>query len=126
MSRQQEIKDDFLKLVDQHMDDLLHGRTERRHSASDFARLLFIHPRHLTDTIKLTTGKSPCDVMEERFMAEAHRMLAETPLSIADIGGKLGWNDPSNFTKFFRHMSGLTPMQFRKTLASQESGNLKS
>ncbi|MDO6429126.1 AraC family transcriptional regulator [Flavitalea sp. BT771] len=118
MSRQEEIKTAFFMLVDQHMDDLLHGRCGRRYSASDFARLLFIHPRHLTDTIKLTTGKSPCDVMEERFMAEAHRMLSETTLSIADIGGKLGWNDPSNFTKFFRHMSGITPMQFRKNIAA--------
>ena len=41
-------------------------------------------------------------------------MLRETTLSIADIGEKLGWNDPSNFTKFFRHMSGITPMQYRK------------
>jgi AraC-like DNA-binding protein len=118
MSRQEEIKAAFLQLVDQHMDDLLHGRTGRRYSAGDFARLLFIHPRHLTNTIKLTTGKSPCDVMEERFMMEAHRMLSETTLSIADIGGKLGWNDPSNFTKFFRNMSGITPMQYRKNIAA--------
>ena len=118
MSRQEEIKAAFFKLVDQHMDDLQHGRAERRYSASDFARLLFIHPRHLTDTIKLTTGKSPCDVMEERFMTEAHRMLRETTLSISDIGGKLGWNDPSNFTKFFRNMSGITPMQYRKNVAA--------
>jgi AraC-like DNA-binding protein len=118
MSRQEEIKAAFLQLVDQHMDDLLHGRTGRRYSAGDFARLLFIHPRHLTDTIKLTTGRSPCDIMEERFMMEAHRMLRETTLSIADIGGKLGWNDPSNFTKFFRNMSGITPMQYRKNAAA--------
>lgn len=115
-SRKEEITADFLRLVDQHFDDLIHGRVERRYSAADFARLLFIHSRHLTDTVKRTTGRSPCDFMEERFMNEAQKMLRETSLSIADIGIRLGWNDPSNFTKFFKNMSGITPLQYRKNL----------
>lgn len=114
MSRQEEITTGFLQLVDQHIDDLLHGRIERRYSAQDFAKLLFIHARHLTDTVKLITGKSPCDFMEERIITEAQKMLRESDLSIADIGGKFAYNDPSNFTKFFKNMAGVTPQQYRK------------
>jgi len=116
-SRKEEITSDFLRLVDQHMDDLMHGRIERRYTATDFAKLLFVNSRHLTNTVKQTIGKSPCDLMEARFMDEARKMLKETNLSIADIGEKLGWNDPSNFTKFFRNMSGMTPLQYRKEIA---------
>ncbi|HVW62943.1 MAG TPA: AraC family transcriptional regulator, partial [Puia sp.] len=86
-SRKEEITSDFLRLVDQHIDDLLHDRIDRRYSAQDFARLLFIHSRHLTDTVKRTTGKSPCDFMEQRIMMEAQRLLKETDLPIGDIGG---------------------------------------
>ena len=114
VSRKEEITSGFLQLVDQHFDDLMHGRVDHRYSANDFAKLLFIHSRHLTNTVKQTTGKSPCDFMEERFLNEAQKMLRETTLSIADIGIKLGWNDPSNFTKFFKNMSGLTPLQYRR------------
>jgi len=113
-SRNEEITADFLRLVDQHIEDLIHGRIDRRYTANDFAKLLFIHSRHLTNTVKRTTGRSPCDFMEERFLSEAQKMLKETTLSIADIGGKFGWNDPSNFTKFFKNMSGVTPFQYRK------------
>jgi AraC-like DNA-binding protein len=116
-SRKEEITSDFLRLVDQHIDDLLHDRIDRRYSAQDFARLLFIHSRHLTDTVKRTTGKSPCDFMEQRIMMEAQRLLKETDLPIGDIGGKFAYNDPSNFTKFFKNMSGITPLQYRKDLS---------
>ncbi|MBN9386175.1 MAG: helix-turn-helix transcriptional regulator [Chitinophagaceae bacterium] len=117
VSRKEEITSEFLRLVDQHIDDLLHDRIRRRFSAHDFAKLLFIHSRHLTDTVKRTTGKSPCDFMEQRILDEAQKMLKETTLSIADIGERFGWNDPSNFTRFFRNMSGITPLQYRKDAA---------
>jgi len=116
ISRKEEITSDFFRLIDQHLDDLMRGRIDRRYTATDFAKLLFVNSRHLTNTVKQTTGRSPCDFMEDRFMDEARKMLKETNLSIADIGGKLGWNDPSNFTKFFKNMSGITPLQYRKNL----------
>lgn len=117
MSRQEEITSHFLRLADQHVDDLLHGRIDRRFTANDFAKMLFIHSRHLTDTVKVTTGRSPCDYMEEKVITEAKKMLKDTTLSIADIGGRFAYNDPSNFTKFFKTMTGITPMQYRKGLA---------
>ncbi|MGK4567548.1 hypothetical protein [Flavobacterium sp. 3HN19-14] len=65
LSRKDEITSDFLKLVDVHLQDLLNRKISRKFHSKDFAALLFIHPGHLTNTIKLTTGKSPCDFMEE-------------------------------------------------------------
>lgn len=118
VSRKDEIAVEFLKLMEQHLQDLLHKRVEYRHHATQFAQQLFIHPRHLTNTIKLALGKSPCDFMEARMLEEAQRMLRETDYSIADIGSRLGYNDPSNFIKFFKGMCGSTPLQFRKQLSS--------
>lgn len=112
--RKDEITADFFKLIDNHIHDLLQGKTNHRFSTSDFANLLFIHPRHLSNTIKLTTTKSPCDFMEERILSEAEKMLLETSFSIAEIGMKFGYEDPTNFTKFFKGMAGITPLQFRK------------
>lgn len=114
LSRKDEITSDFLKLVDKHVDDLLKGKVDHKFHASDFAGLLFIHPRHLSNTIKLTTGKSPCDFAEERIIAEAKRFLIETTFSIAEIGQIFCYDEPTNFTKFFKGMTGVTPIQFRK------------
>ncbi len=113
-SRKDEITRDFLQLVDQHISDLMKGKAESRFHATHFARLLFIDSRHLTNTIKLTTGKSPCDFMEERIMAEARQMLTQTGLSVAEIGYRFAYDEPTNFTKFFKGMEGVTPLQYRK------------
>ena len=112
--RKEEITTGFLQLVDQHINDLLHNRLDKMYHTSDFASLLFIHPRHLTNTIKLTTGKSPCDIMEERIYEESKKMLLETELPIATIASRFTYYEPSNFIKFFKSMGGLTPLQFRK------------
>ena len=113
LSRKDEITADFLKLLNSHITELTEGTVTKRMSARDFGRLLFIHPRHLTTTIKLTTGKSPCDFMEERLVLESQDLIRETSLSIADIGFRLGYTDASNFTKFYKGMTGHTPKEFR-------------
>lgn len=113
-TRKDEITSDFLRLIGQHINDLLQDKVNKRFHASHFAEKLFIHPRHLTNTIKLTTGKSPCDIVEERIVAEVIRLLTENQLSIAEIGFKFAYEDPANFTKFFKGMTGTIPLQFRK------------
>ena len=113
-SRKDEITAEFLLLIDKHVKDLMAGRINRRYHASDFGALLFIHPRHLSNTIKLTTGKSPCDFMEERLYHEAEKLLLESALPIAEIGFMFGYEEPTNFIKFFKSMAGSTPLQFRK------------
>ena len=115
LSRKDEIAADFLRIAEQHLKDLMSGKAEHRFSATDFAKLLFIHPRHLTNTLKPAIGKSPCDYMEERIVEEAKKMLVNSQMPIADIGYKFAYDDPTNFTKFFKGMTGITPLKYRKT-----------
>lgn len=114
VSRKDEITDAFFQLMETHVDDLLHLRVDRAMHAKQFGERLFIHPRHLTNTIKLTTGRSPCDILEERLSGEAARMLRDTDLSVADIGSRVGYSEPTNFIKFFKGMQGTTPLRYRK------------
>lgn len=116
LSRKDEITADFLKLFDRYVDDLLHQRAKARFHTSHFAALLFIHPVHLTNTVKLTTGKSPCEIMEERLLEEAQKMLRQTEISVADISYKLAYGEPTNFIKFYKSMTGTTPLRYRKAL----------
>lgn len=111
--RNEQITEDFLKLASAHLEDLKNGRAEKRFHTRDFAARLFVAPGHLSNTIQLTMGKSVCDFMEENILSEAQRLLKETDLPVAEIGYKFMYNDPSNFTKFFKGMCGMTPLQYR-------------
>ncbi|WP_295768450.1 helix-turn-helix domain-containing protein [uncultured Mucilaginibacter sp.] len=114
LTRKDEITRDFLALYEDHVSKLMSGEHRKRYAAKTFANLLFIDSRHLTNTLKLTTGRSPCDYMEQRIVNEAKKLLAESDLSVAQIGYKFAYDDPTNFTKFFKGMTGITPRQYRK------------
>lgn len=115
LARQHEITADFLAAVDKHLADLLEQRVTEMYEIRDFADMLHIHPTHLSNTIKLTTGKSPCYFFEEKIMNIAKAMLENSALPIAEIAAILTF-DPSNFTKFFKRFEGTTPKNFRETV----------
>ena len=116
LARKDEIAANFVHLAEQHIADLMNGTAKKRFHASDFAAKLFIHPRHLTTTLQLAINTSVCDYMEERTLAEAQKLLKETTLSIAEIGQHFAYDEPTNFTKFFKGMTGMTPLQYRKSI----------
>ena len=116
VSRNTEITEQFLQLVQQNLRDMYAGKAEKRFHAQDFAAEMFLSKIHLSNTIHLTTGKSPCDFMEEGILTQAQRLLRETDLSIADIAYRFVYNDPGNFTRFFKGMCGMTPKEYRKQL----------
>jgi len=115
LSRQHEITSDFLKEVDKHLADIIEGRAMDMFEIRDIADVMHIHPTHLSNTIKLTTGKSPCSFFEARIMDIAKFMLRETNTPVAHIATKLTF-DPSNFTKFFKRFEGVTPKQYREEM----------
>jgi AraC-like DNA-binding protein len=115
LTRKDEITAGFMQLVDEHVNDLLQGRIEYRYKPSDFASRMYIAAIHLTNTIKLTMNTSPCEVMEDRIVMEAKKLLDDTALSVAEIGDKLGFPEPTNFNRFFKNMTNVTPLQYRKS-----------
>ncbi|MCB2377486.1 AraC family transcriptional regulator [Hymenobacter sp. BT635] len=113
LARQHEITADFLRLIDAHLADIAAGRVTEMLEIRDFAAQLCIHPTHLSNTIKLATGHSPCYFFEARIMDLARLLLRDSTRSVADIAGSLTY-DPSNFTKFFKRFEGSTPKHYRE------------
>ena len=113
LARQHEISADFRREVDQHLADIVAGRATEMLEIRDFAGRLCIHPTHLSNTLKLTTGHSPCHYFEGRIMDLARQQLRDTAQPVAAIAAALTF-DASNFTKFFKRFAGCTPKQYRE------------
>ncbi len=83
------------------------------HEAAD---RLHIHPHYLSDILKKYTGKTALQHIRERTAFEAQNLIRNTNLSVAEIGYQLNFDDPSNFTKFFKSITGRTPRAYRDQL----------
>ena len=112
-ARQHEITDAFMNILDRHLADVVAGRVTEMYEIRDLADQMNIHPTHLSNTIRLTTGQAPCYFFERKIMAIARDLLQDPHRSIADVAANLTY-DPSNFTKFFKRFAGVTPKQFRE------------
>ncbi len=110
--RKQEIVNDYITLLDNHIAELKAGTAETTLKIEDFAKALFIHPRHLSNTVHEVTGESTCSMYEERLMNISRELLLTNEGSIASVARHLMY-DPSNFSKFFKSYEGMTPKQFR-------------
>lgn len=80
----------------------------------DYAALLYITPNHLNALCKELLGLSAGEVIRNRIILEAKRLLVIRDFSIAEIAYDLNFNDNSYFTKFFKKIEGVTPEEFRK------------
>ena len=115
VSRKAEILAQFKLVLEKHLDDLMAGRIDKMLEIKEIADILCLHPVHLSKVIKLETGHHACYFYEQRILQEAKKLLADTSLPIGAIAHKLDY-DVSNFTKFFKKFSGMTPSLYRKSL----------
>ena len=80
----------------------------------EYAGLLHITPNHLNALCKEVLGMPAGEVIRNRIVLEAKRLLVNLQLSISEIAYALNFEDNSYFTKFFKKQAGLTPEEFRK------------
>lgn len=110
--RPKEIMEEYLKLLDAHVQDIKNGVADEVLEVRKFAQMMFISPKHLSNTIHEVTGMSSCALYEQRLVKISKELILETDDSIASIARHLMY-DPSNFSKFFKRFVGVTPKQYR-------------
>lgn len=112
LTRAEDIVRQYFDLLDGHLDDIVHGRAVQMMQLKQIASLLYVSHFHLTDVVKQTTGHHPCYFYDQKIIEIAKKMLATTTQPVSEIAMTLTY-DPSNFSKFFKKMTGLTPGSFR-------------
>lgn len=80
----------------------------------EYAELLYITPNHLNGLCKDYTGIAAGELIRNRIILEAKRMLINQHVSISEIAYELNFKDNSYFSKFFKKQVGVSPEEFRK------------
>jgi len=66
-------------------------------------------------------GLQAGEIIRNRVILEAKRLLTNPQLTITEIALELNFNDNSYFTKFFRKTEEVTPEEFRKNILKQNN-----
>ncbi|MBD3583564.1 helix-turn-helix domain-containing protein [Flavobacterium selenitireducens] len=101
----------FTRLVEQHY--------KHKHNVSDYAELLFVAPKTIAHKFKKLRLPQPNDVIKNRIVLEAKRLLVHTNLSTKEIGYKLGYDDPAYFSRLFVQKTGQTTSGFRSKFLAE-------
>jgi AraC family transcriptional activator of pobA len=93
-------------------EDLIEENFKSEKLVKEYAFKLNITEKHLNRVVKSCIGKTSTQLIGERIILEAKRMLIYSKLNITQIGEELGYFDNSYFVRFFKKNVGITPHAF--------------
>lgn len=102
----------FVNLMNK-FDKLIDAHFHETRSVQFYADKLCVTPKNLSAISKKVYNKTSREVIQERVILEAKRLLLHSDMSMMEIAQKLNLYDPSYLVKFFKKAVGQTPQQFR-------------
>lgn len=96
---------DFKVLLEKHFVEF--------HQVQDYAGMLAITDKYLNELSKKTVGLTASELIHDRIILEARRLLLHSDLSNKEVAFHLKFEDPSHFSKFFKKKTNYTPTDFR-------------
>lgn len=97
--------------------NLIEENYNKGFSVAEYSGMLFISPRTLSDLTSQLLNKTPSQMIQERIILEAQRLLLYSQLNVNQIGYRLGFDDPSYFVKYFKKHTRISPSEFRKSVS---------
>lgn len=98
----------YRALIEQHL--------RRQQPLGFYAAELRVTPDHLSRSCRAVLGLSALDLLHERVLTEARRLLAYTSAPVAAVARELGFADPAYFSRFFARQAGQSPQAYRAAL----------
>ena len=94
-------------------EQLIKKTEKKRQPLNYYADQLNISAVYLSECVKKATGKTAKQVITEYILLEAKALLRNSNQTISSIAFQIGFEDQSNFIKFFKKETRYTPRQFR-------------
>ena len=105
-SREQTIFDRFIQLVN------LHCREQ--HQISYYATRMCLTERYLSTVVRQTSDTTAKDWIDRALVTRNKRELRHTEKSASQLAEEFHFANPSFFSKYFRRLTGMTPLDFRQ------------
>ncbi len=106
-TRSNQISKQFLALIEENF--------QKKKSVQEYASLLGISSKHLSETIKDKLNESALFLIHKRIIKEIQYQLCYTNLSIKEISSSLHFTNSSDFGRFFKRYKKLSPKIYRLT-----------
>ena len=85
-----------------------------KHKVADYADLLNKSPKTLSNLFSKFNNKTPLQVINDRIILEAKKLLLLSTKSSKEIAYSLGFSEASHFSRFFKNHAGISPIHFKK------------
>ncbi|HIA05753.1 MAG TPA: AraC family transcriptional regulator [Flavobacteriales bacterium] len=92
---------------------LLENEFDKNHQVSYYANQVHVSVKQLSAITKKAVGKTALELIHDRIILEAKRLLRYSDHSIKEISFFLNFDDPSHFGKFFKSKQNQTPKEYR-------------
>ncbi len=103
------------KILVKEFNSLLTKEIKFSRSVKYYAERLAISPKKLNCLSKTYYGKKTAkEYIEYKIISDSKMLLLETPETVKQISYSLGFTEPTNFNKFFKKNTTITPQQFRE------------
>ncbi len=109
LSKEKAINTTFQKFI-----ELLQNNFSKSRNALFYSNELAISYKHLNEICKELTNKTVKKIIFDYVLLQAKRSLINSEIKSTELAYKLGFDDPTNFTKFFKKGTGITPKAFKK------------
>ncbi|WP_200977468.1 AraC family transcriptional regulator [Echinicola sp. 20G] len=96
-----------------HFKQLLNEHFMEANHAEEYAKMMNMSLKRLNKVCKMSVNATAREVIKERLLIEAKNLLTHTSSNVTEIAYKLNFTDSSNFVKFFKSLTTLTPLEYR-------------
>ncbi len=100
---------EYLSLFNQQVET----RFREQPTVEQLAHKVGISVAHLNTVCRELSGQSALQIIHQRLLLEAKRLLIYTPMTVSEVADNLGFADPAYFSRFFRRLNGTSPSVFR-------------
>ncbi|MEZ4939038.1 MAG: helix-turn-helix transcriptional regulator [Crocinitomicaceae bacterium] len=115
----------YLKILE-NFEKLLNASFKSNKLPKYYADQLNISTKHLNRVLKETVNKTTHELISERVIIEAKKMIIQSGDSLVHIADSLEFSDYSYFSKFFKSKTGIAPKNFKKGMKKIETGYNKT